>query len=587
MDSRELKQKYLDFFRKRGHAIIPSASLIPEHDPTVLFTTAGMHPLTPYLLGQPHPMGKRLANVQKCVRTDDIEEVGDASHLTFFEMLGNWSLGDYFKKEAIEWSYEFLTKELRLDKNKLYVTCFAGDEDAPRDEESARIWVSLGIPRERIYFLPKKDNWWGPAGETGPCGPDTEMFIDTGKAPCGAGCKPNCSCGKYFEVWNDVFMEYNKTARGYEKLKQKNVDTGMGVERTAAMLQGKKNVYEIETFSPIVNKIKEMASINKPSESQEKSLRIITDHARAATFILGDARRIAPSNVDQGYVLRRFVRRAIRHGKLLGIEKEFLSELAETIVELHEEDYSELKRNKQFILDELKKEDERFRKALEKGLKEFARMSKKEKIISGNNAFLLFQSLGFPLEMTRELCREKRISLDEKGFEQEFRKHQELSRVGAEKRFKGGLSDSSEETARLHTATHLLNEALRRVLKADIRQRGSNITPERLRFDFNFDRKLTAEELKEVEDLVNKKIRAELPVHRKEMTYEDAKKLGVQAEFEHKYGERVFVYFIGDFSKEVCGGPHVQNTKELGKFRIVKEESSAAGIRRIKAVLEK
>ncbi|MFH2027972.1 MAG: alanine--tRNA ligase [Nanoarchaeota archaeon] len=587
MDSKELKRKYLEFFKKKQHAIIPSASLIPEHDPTVLFTTAGMHPLVPFLMGQPHPQGKRLADVQKCIRTVDIDNVGDPSHLTFFEMLGNWSLGDYFKKEAIEWSFEFLTKVLGFDSDKLSVTVFEGDHDAPKDDESASIWRSLGIPEERIYFLPKEDNWWGPAGTTGPCGPCTEMFIDTGIEKCSDGCIPGCGCGKYFEIWNDVFLEYNKVADGkFEKLKQQNVDTGMGVERTIAMLAGKKNVYEIETFKPIIEKIKELAKITNADEKQEQSIRIITDHIRASTFILGDDLGIVPSNLDQGYILRRFIRRCIRHGNLLGIDKEFLTELAKIVVKIHGEEYSELKKNKEFILDELKKEDEKFRNTLEKGLRKFEVMATDKKI-SAKEAFLLFQSFGFPIEVTKELADEKGISVDVRGFEEEFKKHQELSRIGAEKKFKGGLADSGEETKRLHTATHLLNQALREVLgKPDIFQKGSNITAERLRFDFNFDRKVERDELDKVEEWVNQRIKEELPVQCKEMTVEEAKKKGAQGVFEHKYGDKVFVYSIGDKSIEICGGPHVDNTKELGHFKIKKEESVAAGVRRIKAVLD-
>ena len=589
MKAKELKKKYFEFFKEKQHKLINSASLIPEHDPTVLFTTAGMHPLVPYIMGQPHHSGKRLVDVQKCIRTGDIEQVGDPSHLTFFEMLGNWSLGDYWKKEAIEWSFEFLTskKWLGMDKNKLNVTVFKGDEDALKDEETAKIWKSMGIPEERIFYLPKKDNWWGPSGLTGPCGPDTEMFIDTGKEKCSKGCKPGCACGKYFEVWNDVFIQYNKTKEGkYISLKQKTVDTGMGVERTAAMLQGKKTVYEIETFVPITEQIKELAKIDNTNEKQELSIRIIADHIRAAAFILGDDLGIVPSNLDQGYILRRFIRRSIRHGKLLGIEQEFLVGLAEIVIGLHKEDYKELEKNKNFILDELKKEDEKFRKTLEKGLHKFENMAKDNKI-SGKEAFLLFQSYGFPLEMTEELAAEKNIEVDKKDFEKEFEKHQELSRAGAEKRFKGGLADSGETTTKLHTTTHLLNQALREVLgKKDIFQKGSNITPERLRFDFNFDRKLTKEELQKVEDWVNERIKEGLPVKREEMTLDEAKKKGAQGVFESKYGEKVFVYTIGNKSIEICGGPHVSNTKELGKFKIIKEESSAAGVRRIKAVLE-
>ncbi len=585
MKVNELKKKFLEFFEEKGHAIISSASLIPEHDPTVLFTTAGMHPLVPYLMGQPHPQGKRLVNCQKCIRTGDIDDVGDPSHLTFFEMLGNWSLGDYFKEDAIKWSFEFLTERLGLDKDRLSVTCFAGDKDAPKDTESAEIWESVGIPNERIYFMPKKDNWWGPAGETGPCGPDTEMFYDTGRKKCGKDCKPGCGCGKYFEIWNDVFMQYHKSTTGeFELLSQKNVDTGMGLERTAAVLQGKNTVYDIETFTPIVDKIKELANV-KLTDKRELSVRIIADHVRAAVFILGDDQGIVPSNLDQGYILRRFIRRAIRHGRLLEINGEFLTELAKIVIGLHKGDYDEFSRNEKFILNELKKEDTKFRASLEKGLHKFE-TAIKDKIISGKDAFLLFQSYGFPLEITEELAKERGLHVDREGFKREYKRHQELSRTGAEKRFKGGLGDHSKETTKLHTATHLLNQALREVLgKKDIYQRGSNITPERLRFDFNFDRKLTKEELQKVEDWVNKRIEEELPVIRKEMSVEEAKKAGAQGVFEQKYGDRVFVYSIGHKSKEICGGPHVENTKELGIFRIKKEESSAAGVRRIKAVL--
>ena len=587
MQTKQLKKLYLDFFKKKQHKIISSSSLIPEHDPTVLFTTAGMHPLVPYLMGQSHPGGKRLANVQKCIRTVDIDNVGDPSHLTFFEMLGNWSLGDYFKKEAIGWSFEFLTTILKFNKDLLSVTVFQGDKDAEKDNESAKIWSSLGIPKERIYFLPKEDNWWGPAGTKGPCGPCTEMFIDTKINPCSKDCKPGCGCGKYFEIWNDVFLEYNKVGDGkYEKLKQQNVDTGMGVERTIAMLQGKKTVYEIGIFQPIIEKIKELADIKQPNKEQENSIRIITDHIRASTFILGDDSGISPSNLDQGYILRRFIRRSIRHGKLLGIEKEFLSELAKIIISLHKEDYPELEKNQDFIIVELKKEEGKFRITLEKGLHKFENMAKNKKI-SGTQAFLLFQSYGFPFEMTEELANEKNIKIGQEGFDKEFKKHQELSRVGAEKRFKGGLGDHSVETTKLHTATHLLNQALRVVLKKpDIFQKGSNITPERLRFDFNFDRKLEKEELQKIEDWVNDRIKENLEIKREELTVEEAKNKGAQGVFENKYGEKVFVYSIGNSSIEICGGPHVENTKELGHFKIKKEESSAAGVRRIKAILE-
>jgi len=587
INSGELKKLYLDFFKGKQHKIIPNAPLVPEEDPTVLFTTAGMHPLVPFLLGHPHPLGKRLVNVQKCLRTDDIDEIGDSSHLTFFEMLGNWSLGDYFKEDSIKWSYEFLTdkKWLGLGKNRLNVTVFAGDGDAPKDEESARIWKSLGIPKERIFYLPKKDNWWGPAGFTGPCGPDTEIFYDSGKQKCSKECKPGCSCGKYFELWNNVFMEYNKTAEDkYELLNQKNVDTGMGVEHTAAMLQNKKTVFEIDIIKPIVDKIKEIARIKSPEEKEEKSIRIIADHIRASTFVMSE--EIVPSNVDRGYVLRRLIRRSIRHGKIIGIEKEFLTDVIKVVIDKYKKDYPVLEKSKEFILAEAKKEELKFRNTLERGLKKFEEIAKQTRRIDGKDAFLLFQSFGFPIEITKELANESGISLDEKGFEEEFKKHQDISRIGAEKKFKGGLADTSEQTTKLHTATHMLNEALRRVLnKKSIIQKGSNITPERLRFDFNLDRKLTEEEIKEVEKVVNEQIKKELPVKREEKTVDEAKKMGAQAVFEHKYGEKISVYSIGNFSVEICAGPHVKSTKELGKFEIIKEEAVAAGIRRIKAKL--
>ena len=587
MKALELKKKYFDFFKSKNHKLINSASLIPEHDPTVLFTTAGMHPLIPFLTGQPHPLGKRIVNVQKCIRTGDIDDVGNSTHLTFFEMLGNWSFGDYFKKEAIEWSFEFLTEVLGFDSSNLHITCFKGDKDAPKDIESAEIWKKTGIPDKRIYFLSKKDNWWGPAGKTGPCGPCTEMFIDTGKKACSSKCRPGCDCGKYFEIWNDVFMEYNKVGEDkFVKLKQKNVDTGMGVERTIAMLQGKDNVYETELFIPIIEEIKRLAKVNDFSKEQMKSVMIIADHIKAVTFILGDERGITPSNLDQGYILRRFIRRAIRHGKILGIEKGLCEPLAKIVIDMYKGDYPELNKNKKFILDELSKEEEKFRDTLEKGLRQFEKINNKGKI-SGKDAFFLFQSYGFPIEMTEELAKERKQTVDVKGFDKEYKKHQKLSRRGAEKRFKGGLSGASEITTKLHTATHLLGEALRRVLKnKDIKQKGSNITLERLRYDFNFDRKLTPEEKKAVEDEVNKVIQKKLEVTSKEMELDKALKLGAQSEFGAKYPSKVTVYSIGSYSKEICMGPHVKNTSELGHFKIKKEESSAAGIRRIKAVLE-
>jgi len=587
INSDKLKKLYLEFFQKKGHEFIPNASLIPENDPTALFTSAGMHPLVPYLMGQPHPSGKRLVNVQKCLRTSDIDEVGDSFHLSFFEMLGNWSLGDYFKEESIRWSYEFLTgKEwLNIDDGKLFVSVFAGDEKAPRDKESARIWEECGIPKDRIFYLSRKDNWWGPIGSTGPCGPDTEIFYDTGKEPCGSECKPGCSCGKYNEIWNNVFMEYNRTPDGeYELLEQKNVDTGMGVERTVAVLQGKNNVYEIEKFVPLVDGIKELAGIEGISENQVRSVRIICDHSRAATFLLAEG--IVPLNVEQGYVLRRVIRGAIRHGRLLGIEDEFLSELSRITIEIYVEDYPHLKLNEDFIVTELEKEYKKFNNTLARGLNRFNRIARKKKKIDGKDAFLLYQSFGFPIEITKELGKENSIFVDVDGFYEEFEKHQKVSRAGADKRFGSGLADMSEATVRLHTATHLLNEALRRVLGKDVVQKGSNITQKRLRFDFNFDRKLTDQEIKDVEEIVNGKINEALPVKRMETTLEEAIKMGSQAVFEGKYEEKVSVYSIGDFSIELCSGPHVKNTGQLGRFKIIKEEGISAGVRRIRAVLE-
>jgi alanyl-tRNA synthetase len=587
ISSDKLKKMYLEFFQKNGHRLIANASLIPENDPTALFISAGMHPLVPYLMGQPHPSGRRLVNVQKCLRTSDIDEVGDSFHLSFFEMLGNWSLGDYFKEESIPWSYEFLTSKewLNIDKNRLSVTVFAGDDDIPRDIESARIWEGLGVPKERIFYLPREDNWWGPIGSTGPCGPDTEMFYDTGKEPCGSECKPGCSCGKYNEIWNNVFMEYNRTPDGeYALLEQRNVDTGMGVERTVAVLQGKDNVYETEILAPLVNRIKELAGKEVISETQVRSIRIICDHIRAATFLLAEG--VVPLNVEQGYVLRRLIRGAIRHGKQIGIEGEFLSELSRVVIETYVEDYPHLKSSEDFIVTELKKEHRKFNNTLARGLNRFNRIARNKKKIDGKDAFLLYQSFGFPIEITKELGEENGIFVDVDGFYEEFEKHQKVSRAGADKRFGSGLADIAEDTVKLHTATHLLNEALRQVLGKDIHQMGSNITQKRLRFDFNFDRKLTDEEIKRVEELVNRQIEKALPVKRIETTLDEAMKMGSQAVFEQKYGEKVSVYSIGDFSMELCSGPHVKNTGELGRFKIIKEEGISAGVRRIRAVLE-
>jgi alanyl-tRNA synthetase len=590
IDSKKLKTLFLGFFSENEHNLIPNSPLIPEYDPTVLFTPAGMHPLIPYFLGQPHPLGKKLMNVQKCFRTGDIECVGDSSHLTFFEMLGSWSLGDYFKKEAIRLSYEFLTNKrwLNLDKKRLSVTVFEGDKDAPRDLESYEAWSGLGVPDSRIFFLGKEDNWWGPIGNTGPCGPCTEMFYDTGKPACGPSCRPGCSCGKYFELWNDVFMEYNRTVSGgYGLLKQKNVDTGMGVEHTAAMLEGKENVFQIAAVRPIAKTVEEIASIGVPTPVQERSIRIITDHVRASTFFLGDERGVKPSNVDRGYVLRRLIRRAIRFGRLIGIERDFLTDLADVVITLNESDYPLLRDKQASIFDELSKEEAKFKKTLAKGLRKFQQIANSQRI-DGKHAFLLFQSFGFPIELTKELAAEIGVEVDEEEFRNEYEQHQKVSSASAQKLFKGGLSDASAETKKLHTATHLLNEALRVVLKKeDIVQRGSNITPERLRFDFNFDRALEPEEIEAVERLVNEQISKALPVVRQEMSVEEAKRSGAQGVFDDKYGDTVSVYTVGDFSSEICGGPHVSNTGELGVFKITKEKGIASGVRRIRAVLEK
>ena len=590
----QLRKLYIDFFVSKGHKQISGASLIPENDPTVLFTTAGMHPLVPYILGQEHPAGKRLCDYQKCIRTGDIDSVGDPHHLTFFEMLGNWSLGDYFKNEMIGFSFEFLTKVLGIPVDRLSVTVFEGDDTVPRDEEAAARWKELGIDPSHIYFMPREDNWWGPAGETGPCGPDSEMFFDTGRPACGPDCKPGCKCGKYFEIWNDVFMQYRKEKDGtYHEMDRKCIDTGMGIERTVAVLQGKKSVYETEVFQPIIRKIEELSG-KKYGEDEEDdiSIRIISDHIRTSVFILGDQKGIAPSNVGQGYILRRLIRRAVRHGKKIGIDHSFLPGLSDVVLSLYGEPYPELIEHKIFIREELEKEEEKFSITLTKGEKEFEKMlpnlmKGNSRVISGRLAFKLYDTYGFPIELTKELAAEHEFTVDEKGFEEAFEKHQALSRAGAEKEFKGGLADHSEQTTALHTATHLLHAALRRVLGTHVGQKGSNITAERLRFDFTHPAPMTKEELKEVEDLVNDAIKRDLPVTVETMTLEEARNAGAIAFFDSKYGEKVTVYTIGDFSKEVCGGPHVTHTGDMGHFRILKEQSSSAGIRRIKAVLEK
>ena len=592
MTSGELRSMWLNFFKSKGHAVIPSASVIPENDPTVLFTTAGMHPLVPYLLGSKHPAGTRLTDVQKCIRTGDIDEVGDASHLTFFEMLGNWSLGDYFKKEMIAWSWEFLTSPeyLGLDKDKLAFTVFEGEGDIPRDEEAANYWMENGVKKENIYFLPREHNWWGPAGQTGPCGPDTEMFIIKDQPPCGPNCSPACSCGRFLEIWNDVFMQYNKTADGqYVPMAKKNVDTGMGLERTVCTLNGCKTVYETDAFTNIIAKISELSGKHyDDDEATTKAFRIVADHLRTSTFIMGDPRGVSPSNVDQGYVLRRLIRRAVRFGMELGMPEGFTAEIGKVVIDQYAEVYPELKQNENFVLEQFKLEETRFARTLRQGEREFekavSRMGE-SKVIDGMVAFNLYATYGFPIEMTRELAREHGLTVDEAGFEKHFAEHQKSSHAGAEQRFKGGLADSSAQSARLHTATHLLHAALRRVLGDEVAQKGSNITPERLRFDFSFGRKVTKDELAQVEALVNEWIKADVPVVMTETTVEDAKKEGAIGLFESKYGERVRMYTMGEYSKEICGGPHAGHTGELVSFKILKEESSSAGVRRIKAVI--
>ena len=592
MKASEIRRRYIEFFKNRNHAEIKSAPLIPENDPTCLFTTAGMHPLVPYLLGAKHPSGTRLTDYQKCIRTGDIDEVGDPVHLTFFEMLGNWSLGDYFKKEMIGFSFEFLTgkENLNIPADMLAVTVFAGDEDCPFDEEAYNEWRSHGIPAARIAKLGKKDNWWGPAGTTGPCGPDTEMFYWTGPLPAPETFDPGDK--RWVEIWNDVFMQYNKTADGkFEPLAQKNVDTGMGLERVTAILQGKASCYETEIFAPIFAKLDEIRGIDAPAAVRTSSERIIADHLRAATFILGDG--ITPGTVDQPYVLRRLIRRAIREGRKLGINDAFTSKIADAVIEEFGDVYPELRDRAAVIREELDREEKQFAVTLEKGTHEFQKLIDRvpahieKKIISGKNAFNLYETYGFPIELTIEMAQEKGFQVDRAGYDAAFAKHQEMSRAGAEQKFKGGLADSSEATAALHSATHLLQAALRKVLGTHVEQRGSNITAERLRFDFSHEDKMTPEQLKQVEDLVNDAISRDLPIVCEEMDVETAKNSGAMGLFENKYDAKVKVYTMGDVSKEICGGPHASRTGELGRFKIKKEESSSRGVRRIKAVLER
>ncbi len=584
MKAIEIRNKYLKFFKEHGHAVIPSAPLIPENDPSVLFTTAGMQPLVPYLLGEKHPEGTRLTDYQKCLRTNDIDEVGDNRHLTYFEMLGNWSLGDYFKEESIAMSYEFLTKELGIPAEKISVTCFAGDEDCPRDTVTAECWKKAGIPEDRIYYFGKDDNWWI-AGETGPCGSDTEMFYDTGKPKCSPECNPSCDCGKYVEIWNNVFMEFYKDEKGnYTKLKQHNVDTGLGLERMTMLLQGKETPFDTEIFKPIMDKLKELAQ-----KDDIASRRIVAEHLRSSMMIIQDGG--TPSNVDRGYILRRLIRRMVRHLRKLQIDLNMLSDLIDLNIDVLNELYPELAQNREKIKTVIVEEKDKFEKTLERGEKEFYKIVNKmnnsgEKEISGKDLFNLYETYGFPPEVTKELAKENNLKVNSEEFEKLFKEHQEKSRMGSEAKFKGGLAGNSPIEIKYHTATHLLNAALKAVINKDVHQKGSNITPDRMRFDFSCDHKLTDEEKKKVEDLVNEWISQGLEVKCEEMSKEDAIKSGAECMFIEKYPDIVTIYSIGNVSKELCGGPHVKNTSELGKFKIKKEEASSAGVRRIKAILE-
>ena len=608
MTVNELRSKYIEFFKSKGHTEISGKSLLPNNDPTVLFTTAGMQPLVPYLLGEAHPSGDRLTDYQKCVRTGDIDSVGDASHLTFFEMLGNWSLGSYFKQESIAYSYEFLTspKYLNIPREKLNVTVFEGEKQAdgteiPRDEEAAKRWEEMGIPRERIFFLPRSDNWWGPAGQTGPCGPDTEIFYDNGQPKCGPDCKPGCHCGKYLEIWNNVFMGYNKDAQGhYNEMSRKCVDTGMGVERTVSVLNGQKSVYETDVFLPIIECIEQLSGKKYgANEADDVAMRIIADHARTATFILGDPQAVTPARTGAGYILRRIIRRAVRYGRKLMIDGSFLAKPAEIVIAEYKDAYPELAEHAAFIKEQLTLEEEKFSKTLKAGEAEFQKLlpnlqKNPKMVIPGRVAFRLYDTFGFPIEITEEMAKENGMTVDIEGFKEQEKKHQEESRTLSAGTFKGGLGDHSEITTKYHTATHLLQQALVQVLGDEVAQKGSNITDERMRFDFSFHRAMTKEEIKQVEDIVNEQIQKDLPVTMEVMDLESAKKAGARALFGEKYEAQVKVYTIGPkagsdekwFSKEVCGGPHVKHTAQIGTFRITKEQSSSAGVRRIRATIE-
>ena len=593
MTANELRSKYIEFFKSKGHSEISGQSLIPDNDPSVLFTTAGMHPLVPYLLGEKHPAGTRLTDYQKCVRTGDIDAVGDPSHLTCFEMLGNWSLGDYFKKESIAFSYEFLTSPqwLGLDPRCISVTVFEGDENAPRDDEAAQYWKEVGMPEDKIAYLPASDNWWA-AGPTGPCGPDTEIFYWVGEGLPPAGSNKATDSDNWMEIWNNVFMQFNRIdEKTLVKLEKQNVDTGMGLERTNCILQGKTSVYLTEVFQPIINKIEELSNYKYgDNEEQDKSVRIIADHSRASVFILGDQKGVTPSNVGAGYVLRRLIRRAVRHGRKLGIEEAFLAKIAESVVENFKCAYSELEQNKEKIFNELTAEENKFRETLRKGEVEFQKllpnlMKNPQKVIPGRVAFRLYDTFGFPIELTQELADENGFTVDVEGFKEAEKKHQELSRSQSAGTFKGGLAEQSEITTKYHTATHLLQQALVNVLGEHVAQKGSNITAERMRFDFTHPQPMTKEEIQQVEDIVNEQIKKDLPVTMEIMDLEEAKNSGARALFGEKYESKVKVYSIGDFSKEVCGGPHVEHTGLIGTFKIAKEQSSSAGVRRIRAVI--
>ena len=579
-----LKDLFIDYFVSQGHKQIPSAPIVPENDPSVLFNTAGMQPLIPYLMGEPHPYGKRLCDYQKCVRLTDLDEIGDKTHHTFFEMLGNWSLGDYFKKESIGYSFEFLTKILHIPVERLAITVYEGDEKIPRDDVSAEAWMNLGIPKERIAYLGKDDNFWIP-GDSGPCGGDTEIFYWRSEDEIPKIFDPEDD--RWVEIWNNVFMEFYQDKDGnVTELKQKNVDTGMGLERVVAVLEGVDDNYLTSIWKNMREKLENISG--KSYEGNEEAMRIILDHVRTSVFIASDPAGIKPSNTDQGYILRRLIRRAIRYARVLDIDihSNFLEELALVVTSEYQNYYHELSQNKNVVLEVLKNEQSKFSRTLEKGLKVFEKVAQNSNYIDGETAFHLYDTFGFPIELTKEEANLRNMKVDEEGFKRRFLEHQEKSRTASKGKFKGGLSGNSEVETKYHTATHLLNAALKKVIGSSVHQLGSNITEERLRFDFPCDHKLTDEEKQRVEDLVNQWIDEGLPVIKETMSKEDAIKSGAECMFIDKYPDEVTVYSIGDISKELCGGPHVKNTKEIGHFKIKKEESSSAGVRRIKGVIE-